>query len=85
MDDDIYEEIWNAEWEYNHSLTQRKNNYILTDEQKVEYERLLDVGDNGIMGYVEIPSIKCALPVYHGTDETVMQIAVGHLEWSDRR
>ena len=52
MDNDIYEEIWNAAWEYNHSLTQRKNNYILTDEQKAEYERLLDVGDNGIMGYV---------------------------------
>ena len=34
------------------------------------------------MGYIEIPSINCSLPIYHGTDEAVLQIAVGHLEWS---
>lgn len=34
------------------------------------------------MGYIEIPSIDCALPIYHGTEESVLQIAVGHLEWS---
>ena len=31
------------------------------------------------MGYIEIPRIKCSLPVYHGTDEAVLQIAVGHM------
>lgn len=36
----------------------------------------------GVMGYIEIPSIDCALPIYHGTEESVLQIAVGHLEWS---
>ena len=44
-----------------------------------EYERLLNVTGNGMMGYVEIPSINCLLPVYHGTDEAVLQIAVGHI------
>ena len=34
------------------------------------------------MGYIEIPSIDVALPVYHGTNESVLQIAVGHLEWT---
>ena len=34
------------------------------------------------MSYIEIPSIKCSLPIYHGTDEAVMQIAVGHIEGS---
>ena len=34
------------------------------------------------MGIVEIPKIGCALPIYHGTDDAVLQIAVGHLEWS---
>ena len=36
----------------------------------------------GVMGYIEIPSIDCSLPIYHGTEESVLQIAVGHLEWS---
>ena len=34
------------------------------------------------MGYIEIPSIQVSLPIYHGTDEAVLQVAVGHLEWS---
>ena len=34
------------------------------------------------MGYVEIPSIDVALPIYHGTDEAVLQVAVGHIEGS---
>ena len=34
------------------------------------------------MGYIEIPAIKVALPIYHGTDEAVLQVAIGHLEWT---
>ena len=36
----------------------------------------------GVMGYVEIPSLDCMLPIYHGTDEAVLQIAVGHIPGS---
>lgn len=35
------------------------------------------------MGYIEIPEIDCSLPIYHGTEESVLQVAVGHLEWSN--
>ncbi|MBQ7841301.1 MAG: class C sortase [Lachnospiraceae bacterium] len=82
IDNDQYEELWNAAREYNQSLTERANSTILTDEQKEQYNALLNVGDNGIMGYIEIPSIDVTLPVYHGTDAAVLQIAVGHLEWT---
>ena len=82
MDDDKYLEIWNAAWDYNQSLLDRPNDFLLSEEQKENYEALLDVGDNGIMGYVEIPKIDVTLPIYHGTDEAVLQIAVGHLEWT---
>lgn len=37
---------------------------------------------SGIMGYIEIPSIDVSLPIYHGVDEAVLQIAVGHIEGS---
>lgn len=82
IDDEQYEELWNAAWDYNQSLLERPNSFVLTDEQKETYELLLNVGNNGIMGYIEIPSIDVMLPIYHGTDEAVLQIAVGHLEWT---
>lgn len=82
MDDEQYEQIWNAAWDYNQSLLERPNSFLLSDEQKVKYQELLNLGDNGIMGYIEIPEIDVILPVYHGTDEAVLQIAIGHLEWT---
>ena len=82
IDKEQYDEIWSAAWEYNRSLTERRNSYTLSDAQMEEYRRLLNVGGTGIMGYIEIPAINCALPIYHGTDEAVLQVAVGHLEWT---
>ena len=77
-----YGEIWAAAERYNASLADRDNAYLLSGAQKEEYERLLNVSGLGVMGYIEIPSIDCSLPIYHGTEESALQIAVGHLEWS---
>lgn len=82
MDDDQYLEIWNAAWEYNRSLIDRPNDYLLSDEQREHYNALLNVGGNGIMGYIEIPKIDIVYPIYHGTDEAFLQIAIGHLDWT---
>ncbi len=82
MDDDQYQEIWNAAWDYNRSLIDRPNDYLLSDEQRQHYNTLLNVGSNGIMGYIEIPKIDIVYPIYHGTDEAILQIAIGHLEWT---
>ena len=77
-----YDEMWDAAWEYNQSLLGRSTDFSLTDAQKAEYEKLLNVSGVGIMGYIEIPSLSMSLPIYHGTAESVLQIAAGHLEWS---
>ena len=82
MDDEKYQEIWSAAWEYNQSLIDRPNSYLLSEEQQGEYRALLDIGNNGIMGYIEIPKIDVVLPLYHGTDEDVLQEAIGHLDWT---
>lgn len=82
LDEDKYTELWDAAWEYNRSLLSRNNVYLLTDQQKEDYAALLNIGGNGIMGYIEIPDLKVTLPIYHGTDEGVLQVAVGHLEWT---
>lgn len=82
IDTDKYEQLWNEAWDYNASLMERRNNYVLEDAQKEEYNQLLDIGGTGIMGYIEIPIIGVTLPIYHGADEAVLQVAIGHLEWT---
>lgn len=82
IDDAQYEELWDAAWDYNQSLLHRPNDFLLSDEQQEIYKSLLDIGGNGIMGYIEIPMIDVMLPIYHGTGESVLQIAVGHLDWT---
>ncbi|MBP3940385.1 MAG: class C sortase, partial [Christensenellaceae bacterium] len=67
---------------YNKSLIGRYNAYLLPDEQKQQYEKLLNIGGDGIMAIIEIPTIDLLLPIYHGTEENVLQVAVGHLEWT---
>ena len=44
------------------------------------YENTLDVTGTGIMGYITIEKIGVELPIYHGTSDSVLQIAAGHLE-----
>ena len=83
LDTAQYDEMWKAAQDYNRSLAQRETAFALADEQKAAYESLLDVSGLGVMGYIEIPEIDCSLPIYHGTEESVLQVAVGHLEWSN--
>lgn len=48
-------------------------------EASQNYDALLNMGGNGIMGYVEIPSIQVNLPIYHGTDSETLERGIGHL------
>lgn len=82
LDEAQYEEMWSAARAYNRALAERSTNFALSDTQKEEYEKLLDISGVGIMGYLEIPELNMSLPIYHGTEESVLQIAAGHLEWS---
>lgn len=53
------------------------------DKLKAElppYEDLLNLANNGIMGYIEIPAINIDLPIYHGTTGAAMEKGAGHME-----
>lgn len=67
---------------YNQHLAEIDYPWVLDDERKADYEQQLAMDATGIMGYVDIPKIRCTLPVYHGTEESVLQTSVGHLEGS---
>lgn len=82
MDSNVYEKYLSAAREYNESVFKKWNQFILTEEEEIDYRQQLSISVGGVMGYIEIPSIQCALPIYHGTDEAILQVAVGHLDWS---
>lgn len=68
---------------YNAQRRSEKNDFFLTEAETAKYNEMLNISGDGIMGYIEIPMINCSLPIYHGTDDDALQIAIGHLEWSD--
>lgn len=82
MNEAQYEKLWKAAEKYNRKLQKQQGIRTLSEEGKKEYDKQLNISGIGVMGYVEIPKIASTLPIYHGTEESVLQIAVGHLEWS---
>ena len=78
--DEEYKKILSAAYEYNEMLYKKENRFFISESEKKLYNSTLNLGGFGIMGYVEIPTIKCTLPIYHSTDENILQIAVGHIE-----
>ena len=49
------------------------------DLKNTDYWKVLNVEDNGVMGYLSIPKINIKLAIYHGTGDDVLQTGVGHL------
>lgn len=82
MDAKDYSGVLQAARDYNQTLVHKPNRFILSDSEKEEYNQLLNVAGNGIMCYLEIDSINVRLPVYHGTDDAVLQVGIGHIEGS---
>lgn len=77
-----YEQVLQDAKSYNQMLPYEQTTFALSEEEKEAYDALLDISGTGVMGYIEIPTVNISLPVYHGTEDAVLQIAVGHLEWS---
>lgn len=77
-----YEQVLQDAKSYNQMLPYKQTTFALSEEEKEAYDALLDISGTGVMGYIEIPTVNISLLVYHGTEDAVLQIAVGHLEWS---
>lgn len=85
MPDEESEKLIEDAEKYNNSLS---NNLILTDpfDQKAfskigaDYENVLNIDEDGLIGYIEIPKINVYLPIYHGTDKEVLSKGAGHLQ-----
>ena len=82
LDDTAYSHVLDSAREYNQSLVSRFNGYLLDENQTARYPQELNLSGDGVMAYVEIPSINVILPIHHGISEEVLQVAVGHIDWS---
>jgi len=74
-----YTAIFQAAEEYNRTLAQL-NDPLAEGSRLEDYHEVLNLGGTGMMGYLTVPKIRQELPVYHGTSEGVLSVAVGHLQ-----
>ena len=77
------EALLKAAEHYNETLRHTEIRDAFTEaanETSAEYRALLNLGDDGIMGYVEVPKIGVRLPIYHSTDDYGLQRGAGHME-----
>ncbi len=79
IDNSRYEELLAGAEGYNKRLLVVDSPFVNYDDVG-GYDAALDISGTGIMGYITIPQINVELPIYHGTGEAVLNIAVGHLE-----
>lgn len=79
-DDAVLQEAAALASEYNEALipVSAFNREGITEASR-NYDSLLNIGGDGIMGYIEIPSIQVNLPIYHGTDSETLERGIGHL------
>ena len=80
MSDEEYKQILEAAKKYNNSLV--GGDFVNGEVEDSKYNSLLNIGGDGIMGYIEIQKLGVDLPIYHGTSEDTLQTSVGHLEGS---
>ncbi|CBZ48766.1 sortase family protein [Streptococcus gallolyticus subsp. gallolyticus ATCC BAA-2069] len=80
MSDENKADMLAAAQAYNQTLRQGVTPGLDLSNSEIDfYNKTLDVSGTGIMAYVEIPKLNTILPIYHGTDEGVLRIAIGHI------
>lgn len=67
---------------YNSGLVDNGRRFSPNKKEKEFYNSVLSVDDNGMMGYITIPELRLKLAIYHGVDESVLQVGIGHIEGS---
>ena len=79
-----YKEVWEAAENYDKELTYNpfQTEAFMEQEEdlkKTRYWSVLNLNNDGVMGYISIPKIKQEISIYHGSADQVMQQGVGHL------
>ena len=84
MEEEDFSEEWELARDFNETI---EYNAIYgdafgtedTDLENTEYWKILNVANDGVMGYLSIPKINVKLAIYHGSEEEVLQTGIGHI------
>ena len=82
MNEKDYSKLLEAANAYNRTLVGNDVRFLPTQEETAEYMKLLNIGQTGVLGYIEIDKIDVHLPIYHSVSNAVLEIGVGHIEGS---
>ena len=77
-----YSAMFEAADTYNQQLAALSHPFHQYPTLNENYWDILDITGTGMIGYITVPKISQELPVYHGTSEAVLSMAVGHLQGS---
>ena len=82
LDETDYEALFAEAEQYNERLRELGAPFSECGNLSSTYNNVLNVAGNGIIGYISISKIGVELPIYHGTSDSVLNVAAGHLEGS---
>ena len=82
MSAEEYKRIIDDARAYNKELAKTGIIWKMSDEQRTVYNSKLKIPGSEVMAYVSLPKFHIKVPIYHGTEESVLQIAIGHIEGS---
>ncbi|EGY80108.1 sortase [Peptoniphilus indolicus ATCC 29427] len=79
-DETEYIDILKEARKYNESLVDKSLDRLRLSKKELDkYNSMLKIEDSEIISVISIPKINLRLPIYHGTDEAVLQVAIGHI------
>lgn len=79
LDNGTNDAEWKRAEQYNEALFRSSISTEPTAVSQSDYDYVLNISGDGMMGYVEIPRIGCRLPIYHGTDAQTLESYIGHM------
>ena len=82
MSEEEYKQILDDAREYNKKLAKTGIIWKMTDDERKEYNSKLKIKGTEVMAYISMPKFHIKYPIYHGTDESVLQTSIGHIEGS---
>ena len=80
IDPEVIRQEWERAERYNTEIVRRYgNNWSPSENWIAAYKEELNLDESGVMGYIQIPKFDLKIPVYHTTDEKVLQKGIGHM------
>jgi len=80
IDPELLRKSWESAEKYNKEVVQKYgNNWSPGEKWIAAYMQELSLEERGVMGYIQIPKLDLKVPIYHTTDEKVLQKGIGHM------